>query len=365
MGNSDIIALFPQLSGHGGVQRLGRHMLYGLDHLARRQGMNLVALSLLDEKGVNKVEVADHSIRYTGYGGSRISMAMDFHRHGRHGRIVWIAHPFLSPLLLLPASGRNKWRSIIHAHGIEVWEPLPRLRRIAMQAADLLTSSSRYTADKLIELQGMERGRVHVLHPALDPNLLGKKSKNESEQAVLIVSRMNQGDREKGVELGLNAFSEVAKEHQEWVCHVVGDGDDRKRLEGVAKASIPPGRITFHGKVSDEHLVNLYESCGIFCLPSTKEGFGIVYLEAMTRGMAILALDATAVPEVISHNRTGLLSKPGDVQGLADNLRRLVTDEELRKHLGENAANDVQRFRLEQFQQRMDSILEPLLEAAT
>ncbi|MCC5877861.1 MAG: glycosyltransferase family 4 protein, partial [Candidatus Sumerlaeia bacterium] len=332
---------------------------------ARRYGMEMAALSLAGESGGSRLQVNDHALRYTGYGGSRIRYALDFHKLTRHAKLVWIAHPFLSPLLMLPGAGTPKYKSAVHAHGIEVWERLPFLRRRALMTADVLTASSQYTAGKVSSLQGVEEGRIHVLHPALDPGFPIIDHPGQRDRGILIVSRMNRGDRDKGVELALRAFARLPAGCQDWVCHVVGDGDDRERLEKVAGELGASERVTFHGRVSDEELSRLYKSSGIFCLPSAKEGFGIVYLEAMALGLPILGLRAAAVPEVVDHEVTGLLSEPGDVDVLAKNMEDLISKDELRTQYGMNGIAKVGTHGLDQFQSRMDNILEPLLEMTT
>ena len=99
--------------------------------------------------------------------------------------------------------------------------------------------------------------------------------------------------------------------------------------------------ITWIGDVSVDELAQEYNRADAFCLPSVQEGFGIVFLEAMAAGKAIIAANAAAVPEVVRH---GVLFDPDHPECLANALILLACDPDLRRLLGAAGLRDVEKF---------------------
>jgi glycosyltransferase involved in cell wall biosynthesis len=98
------------------------------------------------------------------------------------------------------------------------------------------------------------------------------------------------------------------------------------------------GRVVAHGPLSAEEVAALYRDADIFALPSLREPFGTVWGEAMAAGLPVVGWRAGNLPHLAGDGREGLLAAPGDVAGLSRALRRLTTDEELRRRLGAAAA---------------------------
>jgi glycosyltransferase involved in cell wall biosynthesis len=126
---------------------------------------------------------------------------------------------------------------------------------------------------------------------------------------------------------------------------VIGDGPERRRLAGlVARLGLEetvdlPGSLPGAEAVREE-----LARATVFCLPSRQEGFGIVFLEAMAAGLAIVAADRGAVPEVAPHGEVALLVDPDDVDGLADALIRLLREPDLRRRLVAGGTKRWQRY---------------------
>jgi glycosyltransferase involved in cell wall biosynthesis len=128
----------------------------------------------------------------------------------------------------------------------------------------------------------------------------------------------------------------------------------------VAEETGHPEKILFINSVSDEALVSFYEACDIFVLPSEREGFGIVFLEAMARRKACVGVRAGAVPEVIEAGRTGLLVPAGELPALEEALSKLLQNASLREQLG-NAGHErlAAHFSFDQFRKRLEQTLFP------
>lgn len=334
-----IAALFPQLNGPGGVQRLGRAMVDALRHESERTGDALLVASLLGE---------DHPEAIC-FAGSRARMALWLMKHAARIELLWIAHPYLAPLrFLLPHTP-----CVVHAHGIEVWKPLSRIRRAALRSASVVTASSEHTAEMCRIVQHRQKP-IEILHPpveecAIDPTPPGDD--------FLTISRLGPEDTDKGVPLLIDLYSRQDSVHLP-LLHVVGDGPSRAELERRAERNCPPGKVVFHGRVTEKALGELYERCRALVLPSLKEGFGIVYMEAAAKGRPSIGFAAGGVTDAVINGRTGMLVPPGDAEALFASMQCLAADKGLATQLGVAAhQRAVESFQQTHFRERVASIL--------
>jgi phosphatidylinositol alpha-1,6-mannosyltransferase len=130
-----------------------------------------------------------------------------------------------------------------------------------------------------------------------------------ADPVILAVSRLDPREPYKGIELLLRAVALARADEPALRLRIVGDGADRDRLRGVSRALGLDDAVVFTGSLDDKALRTEYERCRIFALPSTREGFGLVFLEAMAHGKPCVGVRAGAVPELVDSD-SGLLAPP-------------------------------------------------------
>lgn len=137
---------------------------------------------------------------------------------------------------------------------------------------------------------------------------------------------------------GFRQLCEAVLDTPEAALCLVGEGEERPGLEALADRPEACGRIHLAGEVSDAVLDACYRRSHVLCLPSTSrsEAFGLVLLEAMSRGLPCIAaqVPGSGMAEVVRHGETGLLVPPGSAPALAQALRMLAADPGLRRRLG-------------------------------
>jgi len=128
---------------------------------------------------------------------------------------------------------------------------------------------------------------------------------------------------------------------------IIGDGNLRPEFEKQAKDLNIKDRVIFAGWIKNELLPDYYALADIFVLPSTgsTESFGIVVAEAQACGLPAVVSNWPGVRSTLIDGETGLLAKPGDINDLADKLKKLLNDDELRREMGERGrANAVSKY---------------------
>ncbi|MBM3318418.1 MAG: glycosyltransferase [Candidatus Eisenbacteria bacterium] len=152
------------------------------------------------------------------------------------------------------------------------------------------------------------------------------------DRGALVAGMLCRLTAQKGAADGLAAFAAAARAHPGAILLLAGDGPERAALERRAALLGIGERTRFLGWRDDAN--RILWALDVLIAPSRWEGFGLVVLEAMARGVAVLATRAGALPELVADGETGLLAAPGDVEALAAGLARLLGDAGLRARLG-------------------------------
>jgi glycosyltransferase involved in cell wall biosynthesis len=139
----------------------------------------------------------------------------------------------------------------------------------------------------------------------------------------------------KGVDFLLRAFDEI--DDNKMKCVVVGDGPERSKLEKLVCDLGLRARVLFTGAVPFEDLTDLYAEAEFFVLPTAAEGSPLVVLEALASGLPVVSTTVSGIPEVVDNEQNGFLVPPRDVHALADRMRILIEDDDLRAKMSQNA----------------------------
>ncbi|HEX3104194.1 MAG TPA: glycosyltransferase [Terriglobales bacterium] len=141
----------------------------------------------------------------------------------------------------------------------------------------------------------------------------------------------------KGHALLLRAFSRLLRDFADCSLEIIGDGPERERLRHLAAELGIAKSVHFHGRQNREDVAEAMRQCTVFALPSTYEGLGCVYLEAMACAKPAIGCRGQGIEEVIEHGKTGMLVTPESEKELTEELLTLLRDRDLRRRIGTNA----------------------------
>lgn len=220
------------------------------------------------------------------------------------------------------------------AHGIDVHPALSSTRLLALREADRVVAVSQWTRCRVIELGGIREDRVVVLPNTYDekrftvaekPHALAERYHlRKDEKVVLTVARLDAAEGYKGYDRILQALPEMSRFIGPVRFIIAGKGDDRFRLETMARDLGVADQVTFAGFVPEDELVDHYRLADVFAMPSTGEGFGIVFLEAMGCGTPVLGGNQDGSVDALHGGRLGLLVDPTSVDSIARGLISLL-----------------------------------------
>ena len=343
--SAPIILLTPNLTGRDGISAVARLVTRAFD--------SVCVLALHERPSLGTFEGAT----VHGAGGHASRFAAAVFRAAARGTdaTVIVNHLHLAPAALAFA-GRGGTR-VAMLHGIEAWTPLTWLQRAALTRSDRLIAVSAFSRDRFCD-ENPEFGSRHidVCHHGIGPASVPDAASDETP-AALIVGRMTADERYKGHDALIELWPSVLAAVPTAVLRIVGDGDDRPRLEQKAAAMGLGARVAFAGGIDDEALQREYQRATVFTMPSPREGFGLVFLEAMRAARSCIGCRGAA-SEIIDDGDTGWIVEPGDRNQLTERVIRALRDRPESAAMGARGrARYRQHFTEAHFRQRLTTLL--------
>jgi 1,2-diacylglycerol 3-alpha-glucosyltransferase len=307
--------------------------------------------------------------------------------------VIRLKGKVIAERLILPAAYKDLYRilkagsyDIIHAHGLD--SPLAMVSLLLARTAGircLMTSHSlvgplRYPilmgarlflrfADALIavssaveqESKAVFKGRLYRI-----PNGLDLRSPNGAVRSIpinvenrIVITTVSRMTRKKGIHDLVTIAPRLLKRYDNLLFLMIGEGPLRKKLESKINALNLAQYFLFTGEVSRSTALDLLDKSDIFVLPSPREAFGIVILEAFLKKVPVVARNHSGVSDLITHGETGLLAD--DDEQMARYIEELIGRPELAASLSAAAYQELHRYRWQDIAKRVEEVYRAIL----
>ncbi len=366
-----IVVYVPELFREtGGIQNFSRTLIAACDQIL---GRPVAVLSRNDRRSdlppdftagrdVQCVGMLPANARPPGLVAASLQHRRDF---------VLTTHPNFTPWLrLLKRLGGGQYMTV--AHGIEVWGDWSSSLTRGMAAASRILAVSRYTGDSVRAQLKQRCPPIDIFPNAVDTTRFVpgprfneiRRRLDISEQAMvmLTVARVAKSEERKGYRQILEMMPRLTSEFPELVWVLGGKGNDLDDVRAAAESLGVTAACRFPGFVSDADLPALYQAADFFVLPSRKEGFGIVFLEALASGIPVIGGNQDGSVDALDHGRLGLLINPDDEVELMQAIRSAAS-RELPAHLADSQAlrrECAAKFGFDAFRDRLQAILQQM-----
>jgi phosphatidylinositol alpha-1,6-mannosyltransferase len=270
---------------------------------------------------------------------------------------VFCGHLLMAPLAAGICAVLNAplW---LQVHGIEVfWRELSALERRSVESATIVTTVSRYTRRRLLRWVGIDPARVKVLPNTVDPQYrpgpkpayLLERHAAGGKKVLVTVSRLDSLEQYKGHDRVIRTLPRLLEQHPDTIYLIVGDGDDRPRLESLAVEYGVAKNVQFTGSVPPEELPDYFRLADVFVMPSAGEGFGIVFLEAMATGVRVIGGSQDGSRDALCDGALGTLVDPENGEELASAILAALDDPA-------RTGDRTTRFKLDLFTEYLDAL---------
>lgn len=261
------------------------------------------------------------------------------------------AHMMTGALLSYISRGFHKYKIVTHVHN--------EFQKSAdlMKVGDSVIAVSQAVATAMLN-RGIQEQKLHIVLNGTVGSSRKETPKDILLDGLSIVTVAGLYER-KGINDLLEAFEIVSAEYPDANLYLLGDGPDRSKFELKANQSKGRNNIHFLGYQSNPH--NYMRAADIFVLPSHKESFGLVLIEAREAGCAIVATNVDGIPEALDFGESGLLVPPKSPAKLAEAMITMIQDSELRDQFRNRAMEGLDYYSVERVAKDTLKIYERLL----
>jgi glycosyltransferase involved in cell wall biosynthesis len=385
------VLLTDGFGGFGGIAKFNRDFLTALcSHERVEQVLALTRLMPHAPEPLPDKLIYDTS----GLGGKKkflravLTKAKAFGKANGHGtqNVIICAHIHLLPAALL---ARGLCGGAVHLiiHGIDAWTPTrSRLANVSVRRIDGFIAVSNISKRRFMRWSGLHNSQGVVLPNCVDLAAFrpGPKSKTllaryqlRGKHVMLTLGRLASEERYKGFDEVLEAMPALLQRIPGLCYLICGDGQDRHRLVNKARrlglrvseagsqgvsgfqdfsVSAFSPQVIFAGRISDDEKADHYRLADVYVMPSSGEGFGIVYLEALACGIPVIGSRADGSREALLDGKLGILVDPRDQDEIVTAVCSILQPRGVVPYASNGYS--VEHFSTERFRQRVHDIVD-------
>lgn len=234
------------------------------------------------------------------------------------------------------------------AHGSDLHKNRTMLDRKIAASAFALTVS-RFNLEVMhTACDEHTRRKTRILRCGIDPSVFTPAQKNGTLGPLRIICVASL-EEVKGHKHLIEACRILRERGVDFICDLIGEGPRRAELAAQITAANLERHVIMHGSMKRDDVVRMLKAADVKVLASVptaegkREGVPVVLMEAMACGLPVISSRLSGIPELVEHERTGVLLPPGEAEGLAGAIERLQNDPALRRRLGEAGREKVLR----------------------
>lgn len=327
----------------GGVEKVSRKFIYAIGQLLGNQAW--VSYSMHDEEKDTDTRYisTDH---YRTFGGAKLSFVASSFFKGLKSNVVVLSHINLLPIAKLIKLFKPKQRIIMFAHGIEVWDVLPKWKTKFLQEKVQIWAVSNYTRDKMIAQHQISPQQIKVLNNSLSPfiqlpqhfekpeHLLEKYQIGENAPVIFTLNRLSASEKYKGYDKVIMALGKLKQQNQAFIYLLAGKADDAEhlRLTKLIEDNNLVNEVKMIGYLSEEELTPHFLLSDLFIMPSKGEGFGIVFIEAAAHGCKVIGGNIDGSTDALLNGQLGQLINPNEETEILQAIQNALADKAHQPH---------------------------------
>ncbi|HMI68089.1 MAG TPA: glycosyltransferase family 4 protein [Cyclobacteriaceae bacterium] len=312
----------------GGIEKFNRSFMKALHELSVDGLFDASAISAYD--GFTDEKYFPR-LRFTGVRGLRIVFVCIAFFRALKSEVFIVGHINLGVVGYFAKRVKPSLKLIVIVHGIEVWKEHTGYKRKVLEQADLILSVSDFTKNEITRYnRTVAHEKIRVFPNTLDPYfefpanfdkpdyLLKRYGISKETPILLTVSRLAFSEKYKGYDNVIRSMFDLSKINKNLIYLLCGKADksEKQRIGRLIEDNKIKGRVKLLGFIPDKELIDHYLLADVFVMQSKKEGFGIVFIEALACGRNVIAGSKDGSAEALMHGELGTLVHPDSVEEL-------------------------------------------------
>ena len=302
---------------------------------------------------------------FTGFAGNKVSFVFNGADNWRKDDIIILSHINLLMAGWLIKKVNPSAKIILIGHGIEIWSRLNISKKKMLSVCDHIICVSHFTAEKIKNIHHFPEDKIIIINNCIDPFLpmpavhfSAQKLKQQygiknDETVLMTLTRLSAKDRYKGYDCVLDALVILKRNDRKIKYLLAGSYSESEKIvvDALIKKHDLTDRVLLTGYIPEEDLTAHFCMADIYVMPSTKEGFGIVFIEAMYYGVPVIAGNQDGSVDALLNGDLGLLIEPNNATAIAEAVEKMMKNKEYYKPdhalLMENFGYDAYKRKLE------------------
>ncbi len=235
-----------------------------------------------------------------------------------------------------------------------------------------LCAASHVFANKKVDLFNLKRllpeDHISYVAPGISPldfsfdaaarQTLRRQWEVDDTPVIFSAAMFRPDVKSEGLSWVIRACGELWRQGYNFRLVIAGDGKERERLQSLAAEQIPD-KVRFVGKILRREMHRFYSAADVFVFPGIRESLGMVFLEAQSCGLPVVAFNNAGVPEAVLDGKTGFLVPLYAMAPFVDAVKRLLTDKELRRQMGRAGKSYVREAHdIEKNYQKLEAVIQ-------
>lgn len=355
-------------SAKGGIEKVCCLLGKALHEIAAISPGNRVKIFSLYDEPADVSDLYFPATAFSGFGLQRFKFLLAALKEGRKSSVVILSHVNLLIIGFLIRLISPKTKLVLIAHGIEVWHSLPLWKKVMLKEFDKVLPVSEFTKNKMMELYQFPEEKLTVLNNCLDPflplplsfqkptQLLQRYNLSAGDIILFTLTRIATKERYKGYDEVMQAVHDLKAEYPSIKYLIVGkyDTPEKSRIDTIISRLDLKKQVILAGFIPDEELAAHFALADLYIMPSRKEGFGIVFIEAMFYGKPVIAGNMDGSVDALKNGAFGLLVNPADQQQITEGIRKVISNKE--KYIP-NHEDVMAQFSFDVYKEKLNNIM--------
>lgn len=337
--SNTIFLYLKSFSYTGGIEKFNRSFLKALYELSQEEELTVQAISSHDTVSN---EQYFPSKNFKGFGGNRILFVLYACWQAMFARQIILGHINLAIVGCWAKWIRPNVKLVIVIHGVDVWQPQDSLKLKALQVADQILSVSHYTKTVVCANHPeINPNKIHLFPNTIDPflklptafqkptYLQERYGLQDTTKVILTVTRLANTEQFKGYDHIISVLPALQQELSNNVQYILGGkGQEQEigRIQDLIQQTGTGQQVTLIGFIQEEELIDHYLLADVFVMPSKKEGFGIVFIEAIACGLKVIAGNKDGSVDALLNGDLGTLIDPDSETELLEALQHALEE---------------------------------------